>query len=166
MRLSPPSSATLLFLLITSLDAASIWSIDGRPSRPEDLRPASRRTLTTRVRDKLVETVWPARHDATKDIESREKVDAASLPHNLLKRFGSDKVLRFELENDRQRRAIAEAADTLFLDVWGFTKDWVDIRLSKDTQATVFGLLPSDIKWHAIVPDLASAVFQSQNQQD
>lgn len=41
-------------------------------------------------------------------------------------------VLRFDIGSIEEAEALAEAVHILFLDVWEFTTDWVDIRLSKD----------------------------------
>ena len=54
------------------------------------------------------------------------------MPAKLLAKYGGDVVLRFNLTTPEDERALAEAADTLFLDVWEFTNNWADIRLRKD----------------------------------
>ena len=41
-------------------------------------------------------------------------------------------VLRFHISSVGEAEALVEAIDVLILDVWEFTADWVDIRLSKD----------------------------------
>lgn len=41
-------------------------------------------------------------------------------------------VLRFNMSSVHEAKALAEAIDVLILDVWEFTTDWVDIRLSRD----------------------------------
>ena len=41
-------------------------------------------------------------------------------------------MLRFEINSLEEAKALAEAVNVLFLDVWEFTTEWVDIRLSKD----------------------------------
>lgn len=41
-------------------------------------------------------------------------------------------VLRFNVSSVDEAKALAEAIDVLILDVWEFTTDWVDIRLSRD----------------------------------
>jgi extracellular matrix protein 14 len=56
----------------------------------------------------------------------------AQLPANLLAKYGGDIVLRFNLSTSLEEKALAEAADTLFLDVWAFTSNWADIRLRED----------------------------------
>ena len=56
----------------------------------------------------------------------------SQLPSTLLAKYGGDVVLRFNLSTPSEEQALAEAADTLFLDVWEFTSNWADIRLRED----------------------------------
>ena len=53
-------------------------------------------------------------------------------PSVVLSRYGGDVVLRFKIRTADETAALADAVDVLFLDVWGFTTEWADIRLSKD----------------------------------
>lgn len=57
---------------------------------------------------------------------------SSQLPATLLAKYGGDVVLRFNLSTPHEEQALAEAADTLFLDVWGFTNNWADVRLRED----------------------------------
>lgn len=57
---------------------------------------------------------------------------SAQLPATLLAKYGGDVVLRFNITTVEEEAALAEAADTLFLDVWEFTNNWADIRLAED----------------------------------
>lgn len=41
-------------------------------------------------------------------------------------------VLRFNLSTPAEEKALAEVADTLYLDIWDFTNNWADIRLRED----------------------------------
>ena len=61
----------------------------------------------------------------------------AGPPSTLLARYGGDLVLRFEINSIEEAAALAEAVNVLFLDVWEFTTEWVDIRLSKDVVSSV-----------------------------
>lgn len=56
----------------------------------------------------------------------------SELPNKLLAKYGGDVVLRFNLTTIEEEKALAEAANTLFLDVWAFTSNWADIRLRED----------------------------------
>lgn len=53
-------------------------------------------------------------------------------PANLLASYGGDVVLRFSIASPDEAKALAEASNILFLDIWDFREDWVDIRLAKD----------------------------------
>ena len=72
-------------------------------------------------------------------------------------------VLRFSITSKEEAKALSEAVQVLFLDVWEFTTEWVDIRLSKDTLPALLNLLPTSLQ-HAHTPlmhDLAQSIFES-----
>ena len=73
------------------------------------------------------------------------------LPAHTVARYGGDLVLRFNISTAEESGSLAEAADTLMLDVWEFSHDWVDIRLSKDSVPLLLGLLPESLQ-HAHKP--------------
>ena len=58
-------------------------------------------------------------------------------PPTYLARYGGDLVLRFQMNSVEETKALTEAVNILFLDVWEFTSEWVDIRLSKDVVSTM-----------------------------
>ena len=60
------------------------------------------------------------------------RLTSHQLPPKLLAKYGGDVVLRFNLSAAHEERALAQAADTLFLDTWEFTSNWADIRLRED----------------------------------
>ncbi|KAL8707876.1 MAG: hypothetical protein Q9220_007160 [cf. Caloplaca sp. 1 TL-2023] len=77
--------------------------------------------------------------------------------------YGGDLVLRFDIDTPEEAAALAEAVNVLFLDVWEFNPNWVDIRLSKDVVPSLLGLLPKSLQ-HAHTPlmhDLAQTIFES-----
>ncbi len=41
-------------------------------------------------------------------------------------------MLRFTVTTEDEVKALAEATNILFLDIWEFNDDWVDIRIAKD----------------------------------
>jgi extracellular matrix protein 14 len=63
---------------------------------------------------------------------SIQRPASSQLPANLLAKYGRDVVLRFNLTTPAEEKALAEVADTLFLDIWEFTNNWADIRLRED----------------------------------
>ncbi|KAI7563178.1 hypothetical protein KC319_g9506 [Hortaea werneckii] len=95
------------------------------------------------------------------------KADAQAPPHTFA-RYGGDVVLRFNISTHDEAKSLAEAADTLLLDVWEFTQDWVDIRLAKDIVRPLLGLLPSSLQSsHAPLlgeRDLAQAIYDTYPQ--
>ncbi|KAA8563794.1 hypothetical protein EYC84_011809 [Monilinia fructicola] len=85
------------------------------------------------------------------------------LPATLLARYGRDVVLRFNLSTAAEEQALADAADTLFLDVWEFTSNWADIHLREDDVPSLLGLLPDSLQnaYSHLMPDLARTIYQS-----
>lgn len=81
----------------------------------------------------MIRTIWdvPKSQCQRKAIED-ELASKARPPPSLLSRYGGDMVLRFNISSVDEAKALAEAVDVLILDVWEFTMDWADIRLSKD----------------------------------
>lgn len=66
------------------------------------------------------------------DKQTLPRPSSVQLPANLLAKYGGDVVLRFNLSTPLEEKALAEAADTLFLDIWAFTSNWADVRLRED----------------------------------
>ena len=48
-------------------------------------------------------------------------------------RYKDEVVLRFNISNEEEIRALGSATNTLFLDVWESNREWADIRIAKDT---------------------------------
>ena len=95
---------------------------------------ARRPGLFARVRNALI-SLTPGQSSArTSHLHASEKLgNLLSTPTNAVKeRYDKDIVLRFNISTAEEAVALAEAADTLFLDVWDFTAAWADIRLAKD----------------------------------
>lgn len=84
-----------------------------------------------RFRDCVIRFVWKLPIDnqlgQISDIQP-----SSTPPSSFLARYGGDLVLRFKIQSAEEASALAEAINVLFLDVWEFTAEWVDIRLSKD----------------------------------
>ncbi|KAH9827075.1 putative metallocarboxypeptidase ECM14 [Teratosphaeria destructans] len=118
---------------------------------------------------RLVERVF----GAPKDCHGREskKADGEKrVPPSIGTRYGDQVVLRFNISEDEEATSLAEAADTLMLDVWEYSQDWVDIRLSKDIVEPLLGLLPSSLHNSHLPllqgPELAQAVHDTYQQTD
>ncbi|KAL8792710.1 MAG: hypothetical protein Q9195_004685 [Heterodermia aff. obscurata] len=96
-------------------------------------------------------------------MEGPKAASRASPPPSLLSRYGGDVVLRFEIRTPEEAAALAEAVDVLFLDVWEFTTEWADIRLSKDIVPSLLGLLPPSLQGaHTpLMHHLAQAIYDS-----
>lgn len=118
----------------------------------------------SRARDTLIHTVWRIPTDTSLTKASGKASAAAGPPPTLLARYGGDLVLRFDINSIHDAEALAQAVDVLFLDVWEFTTDWVDIRLSKDivcSNLPTLGYQDSDESLHpagAIVVGTSTAI--------
>jgi len=87
----------------------------------------------TWIRDTAIEKVFGTPPRSRKSTPQTSQPESKSdLPNKLLAKYGGDVVLRFNLTTSEEEKALAEAADTLFLDVWAFTNNWADIRLRED----------------------------------
>lgn len=86
-------------------------------------------------------------------------------PSHTWAKYGGDLVLRFNVSSVVESKSLAEAADTLLLDVWESSQNWVDIRMDKDTVPLLLGLLPNSLQ-HAHTPllreqELAMAIHEN-----
>ncbi|KAH8887456.1 hypothetical protein GQ53DRAFT_656107 [Thozetella sp. PMI_491] len=103
------------------------------------------------LRDSTVELIFgrPA---------SRAKSKPA-LPNGALPtKYRNSVVVRFNVTNSEEEGALSEAADRLFLDVWAFTPNFVDVRIHQDDIAPLLTLLPDSLQPAVLIPDLAGAV--------
>ncbi|KAF2481723.1 hypothetical protein BDY17DRAFT_299528 [Neohortaea acidophila] len=120
--------------------------------------PAAQQSTWRSISDRLIEAVWGTSKDGEDDY-TRRKCSASA---RTLAPYGGDVVLRFNVSTAEEAQSLAEAADTLLLDVWDFTHNWADIRVSKAILPSLLTLLPTSLQ-HAHVPliherDLASAI--------
>ncbi|KAK2734218.1 putative metallocarboxypeptidase ecm14 [Myotisia sp. PD_48] len=123
----------------------------------------SRATAWTKLRDYLIESVWGPPTPEASSSNTNPHFGPASVPTSLLSRYGDDVVLRFTIEAEDQLRALAEAANILFLDIWASNDHWVDIRLAKDVVPSLLGLLPDTLQtaYIPVIHDLARTVYES-----
>ena len=90
------------------------------------------RSWLARVRDGLIEALWPISPRSPPGRTDANTLQMVNPPSKLLARYGGDLVLRFRIGSSGECEALMDAINILFLDVWEFTSDWVDIRISKD----------------------------------
>ena len=98
----------------------------GSPSTGGNHSPRPWRQLS----DAIIRRVW-----GLEDTKTGSPIDNAAARgpgRDLIARYGQDIVLRFTITTAEEASALAEAADILFLDVWEFNADWVDVRIAKD----------------------------------
>lgn len=115
----------------------------------------------TKLRDSAVELFF-GRHptkDASKSIASIE---------SLRSRYSNELVVRFNVTNEAEEQALAEASSRLFLDVWAVTHDYVDIRMHGSQISPLLGLLPRSLQtsYFTLISDLADAIYKSLPKED
>jgi extracellular matrix protein 14 len=101
----------------------------------------------TWLRDTAIEKVFGLPPKAVKPGCDKHppRPESSRLPSTLLAKYGGDVVLRFNLSTPYEEQALAEAAETLFLDVWEFTSNWADIRLREDDVRVIIAPAESNI---------------------
>ena len=136
-----------------------------QPLHQEPAPPTSRwRSWSNRLIDSLFGIEKDSKIGGSIDHIALDKGANQPPPHTLA-RYEGDVVLRFNISTAEEAHGLREAADTLLLDVWEHTQDWVDIRLSKDILPSLLGLLPATLQ-HSHAPllherDLAQAIYNT-----
>ncbi|OAF57115.1 Putative metallocarboxypeptidase ecm14 [Pseudogymnoascus destructans] len=180
--LQEPSSLFPLLLLSTLAPVPTVavpWatgdstqSLSGRDAKAPYHRSHSVFPQLTWLRDTAIEKIFggnakpetaTAKENGQVATTSQRRPLSAQLPATLLAKYGGDVVLRFNITTLEEEAALAEAADTLFLDVWEFTNNWADIRLAEDDVPSLLGLLPKSLHnaYSNLMPDLAQSIYQS-----
>lgn len=115
------------FIALIALCPALISAL---PSFSTCDRPAPWRRLTNRI----LSSIWRTSDHETAVNPRINPITEARAGHSssLAARYGLDIVLRFNISTAEEANAIAEASEDLYLDVWEFNDNWVDIRLAKD----------------------------------
>ena len=130
-----PSLLLWIFAIILSSQAtasppnALLRSVPFSTNHPHD---ANDRSWISQARDRFIETIWRIPQDRGLGNARSTGSPSTGPPSTLATRYGGDLVLRFRVTSTEEAHALAEAINVLFLDVWEFNKEWVDIRLSKD----------------------------------
>lgn len=127
--------------------------------------PDSRREKTPgpfrRLRDTIIESIWSVPNRSAPKTSSQSRIPKA--PENFRARYGADVVLRFQVRTEDEARALSEAADILYLDIWEATNEWVDVRIAKEVVPSFVGLLPPSLHdaYTPLMHDLARAVYDT-----
>lgn len=121
------------------------------------------RSWPSRIRDSVLRTIWRIPPSDPAHVAQMTSQTLPNAPPSLVARYGGDVVLRFNITSEEEAKALSAAANVLFLDVWEFTRDWVDIRLSKDMISSLLNLLPATLhRAHTpLMHDLAQTIFES-----
>ncbi|EEQ31674.1 conserved hypothetical protein [Microsporum canis CBS 113480] len=110
----------------------------------------------TRLRDSIVESVWgvPQRGKDSETKTGKQSEAASKAPATLQARYGEDVVLRFTIKTQEEMKALVEASNILFLDVWGTHDDGIP---------SLLGLLPPSLQTSHVplIRDLAQAIYES-----
>ncbi|KAF2187496.1 putative metallocarboxypeptidase ECM14 [Zopfia rhizophila CBS 207.26] len=120
-----------------------------------------------RLSDAIIRRIWGLQEkQMSLGRNNGETVIADGAPaRKLVARYGEDIVIRFNISTVDEASALTEASNILFLDVWEFNENWVDIRIAKDVVPSLLGLLPSSLQTSHIALmqdlDLAQAIFDS-----
>lgn len=132
---------TAVLLLLAPLVSARSWAQRGGALAPEpvDGRVSSDTTSSWAAswRDAVISTVFGLSHEKQSATPAHARTTSGKRrrpapPTNIRARFSGDVVLRFTVKTAEDAKALVEASNILFLDIWGASKDWVDIRLGKD----------------------------------
>ena len=159
--------AALLAIPLAELSVAT--AVPSHPDEP--FRPVASRPFLSqwrRLSQRVIETIWtqPTRHEENiAKVKKISKTEEQLLPAHTLARYGGDVLLRFNISTEQEAKSLAEASDTLLLDVWEFAADWVDIRLAQELVPSLLGLLPQSLQ-RSHVPllrerELAQAIFDT-----
>lgn len=129
----PPS---LLVVGVSAFLASTVCAVPSHPQPPPPAKKPLHRPAWRSVTDALIRNIWGAL------VQEHSTPVVNSLPRP---NHSGDVVVRFNISHADHATSLAEAADTLFLDLWEYNEDWVDIRLQKDLLPSLLGLLPSSL---------------------
>jgi len=137
LALSPSLLLWTLTALWSRANASSLTPLHPIPQLPLQVphlvsRGGNGRSWFSRARNSVIQSIWRIPSDNALCKANDRDSKTSGPPPTLLARYGGDLVLRFEIRSIEEAEALAEAVNVLFLDVWEFTTDWVDIRLSND----------------------------------
>ncbi|KAI9734319.1 MAG: putative metallocarboxypeptidase ecm14 [Cirrosporium novae-zelandiae] len=131
------------------------------PAFPPPVSIDTSTSLWSKICNNIIQSIWTVPESQRKAVGDQSG-NSQFPPSKYVARYGNDVVLRFKIRNVEEAKALSEAVNVLFLDVWEFTHEWVDIRLAKDVVPSLLGLLPKSLE-HAPTPlidDLAKSIYQ------
>jgi extracellular matrix protein 14 len=114
-------------IALLSLLCLAPAAITALPPQEHPSPPAPWRRFT----NTLISNIWQL-PDSQSPIRSTRDGNGRTEASQAAARYGQDIVLRFNLSSADEAHAIADAAQDLYLDIWEFNENWVDIRLAKD----------------------------------
>lgn len=161
LKLSLVQAIATSLLLIQAADATGIGN-----QRVASNGRYSHNALNHQTNNRLFPFLTKLRDNAIEFVFGRHPTKAAAPPpvlNQLRAQYANQLVVRFNVTTAAEETALSEAAARLFLDVWAFTQDYVDIRLHADEVKPLLSLLPKSLhlsQW-TLIPDLAAAVYQS-----
>ena len=147
-RLSSLFSALAVFLLVFTVPIVHAAGVQAAHDGPRDGHAFP---FLRWLRDSTIEVIFgrPTSRNKNKLVKP-----SGALPG----RYQHDVVVRFNVTNSEEEGALSEAANRLFLDVWAFTREYVDVRIHKDDIAPLMTVLPASLQPSILIPDLAEAV--------
>ncbi|KAL8704181.1 MAG: hypothetical protein Q9201_002642 [Fulgogasparrea decipioides] len=167
------SLGAVFFFSYPSVSAGTVYTTSHPQPPPlpafhQQLSPP--KSVFTRARDSLIRSIWSVPcNDLDQTAEAKPVSSGPTTPSStLLARYGGDVVLRFTIHEPEEATALTEAVNVLFLDIWEFNSEWVDIRLSKDvvlatpqTHLQEFDGINGSHAHTPLMHDLAQAIFES-----
>ena len=124
--------ASLAVLLLAAAPLATA-APQNQPAYPYHVPNAPNRTPPTwrRLSDAIIRRIWSL-PNTQQSLSDDEPSAHQAATEQFVSRYGDEVVLRFKIRTADEAKALAEASDVLFLDVWEFNQDWADIRVAKD----------------------------------
>ena len=142
MRAGTLASLSALLLAAAPFTTAAphdhpAYPYDAHSSAPNQTPPTWRR-----FSDAIIRKIWSLPHTQRNSDQGLGSTHQAATDQ-FVARYGEDVVLRFTIRSAEEAKALAEATDILFLDVWEFNEDWADIRVAKDVVSRIHAHAPT-----------------------
>ncbi|SMQ48884.1 unnamed protein product [Zymoseptoria tritici ST99CH_3D7] len=141
MRTAFLTLPALLCSLVAATPHYPQHTLQTEEAYPSPTIPSRWRSLSNHLLESLL-GFSGVRQDRAKSDASHRQIP----PAQTFAQYGEDLVLRFNISTAEESKSLVEVADTLILDVWEFSHDWIDIRMHKDTVPLVLGLLPESLQ--------------------